>query len=198
MPAETFNFKYLGNIDTSSIREKIENAPWKNKWSTLRQSFKTHKHCDVIPLRWNRNFDDAAHVKAEKTKFYDEFYDKKFFEELKLIMKNSFGEGYFIRILFVNLCAKEKIRPHTDSGESLIKNHRVHIPIKSNPKVEFTIYTKILQKKISGEKIILTKPETKFMKEGEIWEINNVKEHSVANNSEQNRIHLIVDWHSSV
>lgn len=90
----------------------------------------------------------------------------------------------------------KKVEPHRDEGESFAENHRVHIPIKSNPKVEFTIYTKVLHKKISGEEIILTKSETKVMKEGEIWEINNVKEHSVENNFEQNRIHLIVDWHS--
>jgi len=32
------------------------------------------------------------------------------------------------------------------------------------------------------------------MKAGEIWEINNATVHGVENNSEDSRIHLIIDW----
>jgi hypothetical protein len=32
------------------------------------------------------------------------------------------------------------------------------------------------------------------MKEGEVWEINNMREHAVRNDGETSRIHLIVDW----
>ena len=53
---------------------------------------------------------------------------------------------------------------------------RTHIPIITNSEVTFTV---------GGE--------TKFLKEGEIWEINNTKEHSVDNNSDIDRIHLLID-----
>ena len=37
--------------------------------------------------------------------------------------------------------------------------------------------------------------ETSFhMAEGELWEINNRREHAVANNSDSDRIHLILDY----
>jgi len=32
------------------------------------------------------------------------------------------------------------------------------------------------------------------MKEGEMWEINNMREHAVRNDGETPRVHLIVDW----
>mgnify|MGYP003673404731 CR=1 FL=1 len=37
--------------------------------------------------------------------------------------------------------------------------------------------------------------ETKNLKVGEMWEINNSKKpHSVENNSKEDRVHLIIDW----
>ncbi|MFP6744385.1 MAG: aspartyl/asparaginyl beta-hydroxylase domain-containing protein, partial [Alphaproteobacteria bacterium] len=36
--------------------------------------------------------------------------------------------------------------------------------------------------------------EAMSMKPGEMWEINNLREHFVDNGSEENRIHLIMDW----
>ena len=67
------------------------------------------------------------------------------------------------------------ISPHIDKGNSLKDCKRTHIPIKTHPNCIFTI---------GGE--------TKHLKEGEIWEINNFqKEHSVENNSNEDRIHMI-------
>jgi aspartyl/asparaginyl beta-hydroxylase (cupin superfamily) len=54
---------------------------------------------------------------------------------------------------------------------------RTHIPIITNSEVTFIV---------GGE--------TKYLKEGEIWEIDNSKEHSVNNNSNVDRIHLIMDY----
>ena len=35
----------------------------------------------------------------------------------------------------------------------------------------------------------------KYLKEGEVWEINNVKKlHSVSNKGNSDRIHLLLDW----
>ena len=54
----------------------------------------------------------------------------------------------------------------------------MHIPIITNEKVFFQV----------GDEI-------KIFKEGEIWKINNTgKSHSVVNNSNEDRVHLIVDW----
>jgi aspartyl/asparaginyl beta-hydroxylase (cupin superfamily) len=55
--------------------------------------------------------------------------------------------------------------------------NRTHIPIKTNDNVLFTV---------AGETI--------NMKEGEIWEFNNQKYHSVHNNGDEDRWHLIIDY----
>jgi len=59
----------------------------------------------------------------------------------------------------------------------LINSHRVHIPIVTNDQITFMV---------GGEE--------KQMKVGEVWEINNATFHRVMNESNEDRIHLILDW----
>jgi hypothetical protein len=173
------NLKYFGNIDVEPIKEKIINASWNNEYSSIRKIFDSHNCVDVLPLMWSlKNLSESYEIQADKTEFYDEFYDIIFFSKLKKILKDNLGNGYFIRILFTKLLANSEIPPHFDGGESLIKNHRVHIPIQTNSNVSFSVHN-----------------ETINMKEGNIWEINNERAHGVINASSEDRIHLIVDWH---
>ena len=76
----------------------------------------------------------------------------------------------------MNLRAGKDIPKHLDAGDILMYAHRCHIPIITNNDVLFTVDN-----------------ETIIMKQGEIYEINNSKLHSVNNNGNTNRYHLIVD-----
>ena len=80
------------------------------------------------------------------------------------------------RIILPKLFANCEIPNHVDGGDYLDVVRRNHIPIITNSNVFFCF---------DEEKI--------NMKEGEIWEINNMKNHSVINNSDFDRIHLIID-----
>ena len=55
--------------------------------------------------------------------------------------------------------------------------HRIHLPLITNDEVIFDV----------GE-------SSMKMAEGELWEINNRREHAVANNSDNDRIHIILDY----
>ena len=77
----------------------------------------------------------------------------------------------------VRLAGNGRIDTHTDGLFSLLKCHRIHIPIITNDEVVFTI---------GGEE--------KVLGEGEMWEINNATLHAVDNRIDENRTHLIVDW----
>lgn len=183
------NFKYLGKIEIKNVYEKVKNGPWKNESSNLRSKSDSNRYTETIPIRWNQKSLNASLDKmAKKNEFYEEFYDGSFFNELKKILTHELGKGYFVRILFTKLYKKCEIIKHKDYGRSLRENHRVHVPIKSNSKVEFTIQ--------SEEYVEDSEKETIVMKEGEIWEIDNSKWHGVINKSDEDRIHLIVDWHT--
>ena len=64
-----------------------------------------------------------------------------------------------------------------DGGTSLEKCRRTHIPIITNEKNVFKVG-----------------PEIKHLKVGEIWEIDNTMQHAVRNNSDEPRVHLIIDY----
>ena len=101
-----------------------------------------------------------------------------FLEKIKNLYIEKFGNGFIIRAILVKLKANSNIDRHIDESTSLDICHRTHIPIITNKYVLFEIDNEI-----------------KNLKEGEIWEINNTqKNHSVENYSNQDRIHLIVDW----
>jgi hypothetical protein len=84
--------------------------------------------------------------------------------------------GKAARVLLIKLEANKNVTEHTDSGDYLNTVRRFHIPIITNDQVFYTV---------NGEKI--------NMKEGDCWEINNRKPHSVDNDSNEDRVHLLVD-----
>jgi quercetin dioxygenase-like cupin family protein len=70
-----------------------------------------------------------------------------------------------------------EIKPHRDYCLGYEDGvFRLHIPIVTNPDVEFVL---------AGERIV--------MDEGTCWYINANEEHSVANRGTENRIHLVID-----
>lgn len=95
---------------------------------------------------------------------------------------------YFKQIADSFRCEKEAIRLLSLSPNSYIKEHkdnssgyedgffRIHIPIQTNDKVSFTVNKKTLS-----------------MLEGECWYANFNRPHFVANEGENDRIHLVID-----
>jgi hypothetical protein len=92
-------------------------------------------------------------------------------------LTRKFGLGYFIRAYFQRLNPGGSIAEHRDKNFSLAHAHRIHVPIITNDRVWITV---------GGE--ILSIPE------GEIYEINNRRPHSVRNDSTEPCVHLILDY----
>lgn len=172
------NYKFISNINVNDLKLKIKELPdqiWHEH--TIRQTlFEPHKHTETLEIMWDMESLQTNKIGKTHTNFY-KLKIETFLEIIKPLYESIYGEGYFVRVLLVKLKAKTKIAPHVDNGESLINCKRTHIPIITNDYVTFTV---------GGE--------TKCLKEGEIWEIDNTKEHSVINDSNENRIHLIIDY----
>ena len=169
------NFKYIGKIKVNSFKDKINN--FNNKlWDSFdfrQKTFEVHKETKTIPLIFDTDF------RLSNPTYLNQY--ETFKDEFKIInnkLKKIYGKGFIIRAILVLLKSNSKINKHIDTGKSLSICHRVHIPIITNKEVLFEIDNEI-----------------KNLKEGEMWEINNSEKlHSVINNSNTNRIHLIVDW----
>lgn len=87
------------------------------------------------------------------------------------------GEGYFVRMLLTRLAPGGRITPHSDGGYSLMRCHRIHLPIRTNPACRFHV---------GGTSMV--------MQPGALWEINNRLTHAVENDGDTPRVHLILDY----
>ena len=173
------NFIFIDHINLITLKNKITNIDeslW-NEFNLRQKIYKPHYDTETRPLRWSLlNLRDILE-EAEKGKYYDLFDGDEITQQINKKLYNFYGDGKIVRMILTKLKPNSKIEPHIDYGKSLKICHRIHIPLATNQNVIFWI---------NGEE--------KNLKENEMWEIDNSKKHAVYNNSNLNRIHLIVDF----
>jgi hypothetical protein len=80
-------------------------------------------------------------------------------------------------VRFLNLQSRAIIKEHTDTDLAFEKGEaRLHFPVFTNPGVEF-----------------YCEQDRVFLNEGECWYLNANLPHRVSNNSNEDRIHLVID-----
>ena len=92
----------------------------------------------------------------------------------------------FERIRLMKLAAGKSLRKHNDNIDQDIENKqliRLHVPIRTNKDVVFTIYDS--DEDDVGQELNL--------KTGRYYYLDVTKPHSVSNNSNIDRYHLVVD-----
>lgn len=172
------SFDFYGNYEVSNLKKLILDPDINWDYYTMRQKVCYEmRNTKTVPVIFNPNF-----LETSQERFFYPIYEKvtSDLENISKIISTKRGsDGYIHNAIFVKLFKNKNIPPHKDVANKIIqKANRIHIPIQTNKNCFFTI----------GE-------ETKNLKEGEIWEINNDKlVHSVSNDGDEDRIHLIVDW----
>lgn len=175
----TFDIKEICDINlelSNNLLSQIDKEHWKLNISRQKK-YEVHKFTETISLRHVKdlNFNNFRFVNYEMVDYYKPIID----QYLEIISQHFTIKDY--TALIVNLKPKGIINAHTDGGSRYFQlGHRLHIPIKTNNKVFFTVGNTRMN-----------------MKVGKIYEINNLAEHSVENLSTENRIHLIIDIFSS-
>lgn len=173
------SFRFLGNYNTEHWMNKL-NTLTDEDWSvyTFRQDdYPVHSQTKTIPILYDEEY--ASHI-GKKSKYYNLFESDV--EELNKAYNSIFGKGNVIRIEIVKMPANSEVKPHIDYGGSLQTNNRTHIPLQTSEGCVFTVGV-----------------DSKHLKIGEIWEINNSGEiHGVINDSDIERIHMIVDYKKDI
>ncbi len=181
------NFLHIANIDITVLKQLVLDLPdqqWHSE-SFRQQRYEAHRDTETISLVFDPDFRHTHPTRLPALQMFEpsmrpalaevaDYYDqsskgKALFEE--------FGLGYFIRANLVQLKSGGEIPPHTDGNFSLTHSHRIHLPIITNDDVRFTVGS-----------------ETINLKEGELYEINNRRAHSVKNAGSEDRVHLIMDY----
>lgn len=138
-----------------------------------------HADTESIGILWVSNETEAIDVVTLSTLqikhpvLYTNVVKK--IEKILIYLTNIYA-GHVYKILLARLKAKKCIPLHFDEKFSLEQTHRVHIPIITNKLVKFTVGQKTLN-----------------MKKGRVYEINNCASHSVFNDGNEDRVHLIID-----
>ncbi|MCZ6723790.1 MAG: aspartyl/asparaginyl beta-hydroxylase domain-containing protein [Gammaproteobacteria bacterium] len=171
--ANNFNLMFP-DFDVDPIRNIIAQIPlpeWEH--SGRENVYEAHRETQALQLIYDSDF---RHFNPTYHELYSQF-EEALKPLIDFIADYFQHNGFVARLIFAKLRAGGKIAPHTDGLYSLLKCHRIHIPIITNDKVIFMI---------GGEE--------KVLHTGEMWEINNATVHAVDNQSEEDRIHLIIDW----
>lgn len=161
-------------FDTGPLREKvleIEDAVWAE--SDRSERFEVHRQTLSVPLI---QFAEHLHNEPVIWPQYLEFEEvlRPIVDHIARFYRDN---GFVVRALVAKLLAGGKIEEHEDFGYSLLGVHRIHIPVVTNDDVVFHV---------GGE--------ARNIRLGEFCEIDNSEKHAVDNNSDEDRIHLIVDW----
>ena len=171
-----FRFSYLKKYDVFRMKEIIQDLEKEWLLDTSRQEmFDVHKYTESYIINkvnifgWEEN-NPLIHIgMAEPTELAN--LALEIAKDLEKTLDGTMGQ-----VLFIKLEAGKSIGEHEDDGNYLYRAARHHIPIITNPGVNFIIDR-----------------ESKHVPEGECWEINNNKIHAVENNGTEDRIHLLID-----
>jgi len=172
---EDFNFKKHNTYSINEIKDYVSHMFSQWLLDTSRQDdYDVHK--DTVSyfvyranLKWNSGQEFITIRESD---------DSKLIDMLEPIIKNleDIHDGVRGMVLLIKLKAREQISTHCDSGDYLMLSKRNHIPVVTSDNVFFSV---------GNEKI--------SMQAGECWEINNSRPHLVENNSDIDRIHLLID-----
>ncbi len=163
---ELNNFNYIGGVNNFNLLKELVNNFSGEDWKvdTCRQD--AHQaHLDTMSVIAKKA---DLHYRGIKNEYTTRLFD----DVIKLLEIDL----QIVNLLFAKLPSKKIIPNHVDTGYMLTVCKRYHVPIITNNNVIFTV---------NGESI--------NMKEGCMYEINNNAEHSVINNGESDRVHLIFD-----
>lgn len=172
---EPFNYRLQGSFDVSSIAKQL--STYSDEWFANKDRqvlYEVHKETSSIfvydhPNTWSLGEDYDLKVNDSQSVMID---------LVSPIVKSleSIHDGKVGKCVFIKMPAHKSVGEHTDKRDYLGAVRRHHIAITTNESVLFFV-----------------NKEAKNMKVGECWEINNNLLHSVENNGDTERIHLMVD-----
>jgi hypothetical protein len=172
------HFTHIGNVDILPLRLQIERHPelWNQNTGRTAQPGSPHSDVSDIWLRWRPQ---AALVKPES--YNEPFTEIEWYPAMTVlpaarqILMEIMGRVGGLALggtLITRIPSTRAVKPHSDamSWHANYYNLKVYTTIKSNPNcVNWT----------AGESLV--------MKPGECWTFDNIKEHAVYNEGDDDR-----------
>ena len=169
----------LGAVDMTALKAAVLATP-PEAWfeDTIRQDTYSDVHQNTRSIIMV--FIDTSvwpSIRVGKRKGWDYFADQARPIIETIVSRHYKPGGVIIRAMIANLLPGARIAPHIDTDPSFAIGHRIHVPLVTNPLVDFFIAGSLYH-----------------LQEGMAYEINNLEMHGVHNRSQQERLHLIFDY----
>lgn len=172
-------------IDTRPLLAELEKYP--NLWdqNNLRTTFENTPHSEVSDIWLRFNSMDSTNIPDEKEAIdYAAYHMMPIFRKTVMAVLAYVGGERLGRVLITKLPPGGRITPHADQGGSPEYYERFHVPLQ-------------------GGGWFRCQEEVVRMKTGDLWWVQNLVEHEVLNDSNQDRLHLIIDarcanWYQSI
>lgn len=173
---ESFTFNFIKNYNIDNIVDIVSNFDTEWRLDVSRQNQKNGAHMNTNTY-YIKSFNPPWQI-GNSLNVFPIANNINVLKEVNKISKDleKIHGGVCSLAMIVKLLPNGDIIPHKDDNQYLGVVRRHHIPLKTNNKVLFHVDNDSIN-----------------MKVGECWEINNSKTHYVTNNSDEDRIHLIID-----
>lgn len=178
------NFQFIGTFDPIPLMHQIQRNPqlWDENRLRTTHPLTPHKEVSDIWVRFNdiaeyeKTGDGTSIIDGHESKWYPSVDRLPAVREVIFPLMARVQGIRLGRVLVTKLAPGRRIDPHVDSGEHAAYYERYHCVLQGLPGSLFHC----------GE-------ETLAMPSGSIFWFDNKVEHSVQNNSADDRLHLIVD-----
>ncbi len=175
-------FKVVTNISIDlldNIINNIEESDW--YFSDYRNAVGNMESVNSIPIHHtplcaSGLCNNKAIREIRKEPLYVKYYP--LIEPILKELKEHYNFRQYAAFL-ARLHPHTNIGMHPDSGNFLTLCHRVHVPLVTNPKIEYIIEDKKY-----------------YWKKGTIYEFDNTLLHGVSNKSNNHRIHLVINLYN--
>jgi len=168
--------KHMGVVSPKNIRKMIESAGeevWaEDAWR--QQKYKVHSETEAITLFWRYNVLDETEYKPRWSEWKD-FFEPAFRKACDAYGYN-YDEADVWKAMIARIPAGNSVKPHEDLAPALVFAHRIHWAISGEEGVKTWIGQHEVQ-----------------LKDGDLFEFNNIRTHTVSNEGKNNRVHAIFD-----
>jgi hypothetical protein len=173
-------FRHLGSADVGALIERVKSIPeslWESENEAKPNKIAQLNHTRHIMFRF---VTDTANVFdfSDHPVLWNEWKDMLLPVMEQAARKLGYSDYRFPRVMFARLPAGGEISGHSD-GEASHYIHKIHVPLITNRETLFRV----------GQQEI-------HMQVGEVFEVNNKRNHAARNDGSADRIHLIFECYN--
>ena len=168
--------RLLGPVDCRALTERVlavDEAAWYAD-ARRQDDYEVHAQTQSIILVF---FTGWPKVEVAHAAGWGLFSDVAIPVMQQIVSRHYPPGGMVLRAVLARLPPQCAIDPHVDRHASFSVAHRIHVPLVTNPQVQFIVGTEDIRPQV-----------------GQAFELNNAVPHGVRNDGDSARIHFIFDY----